>query len=79
MIQTAVQLDSFLESLKGVLKGALCGGSLVLLGDFNFHDGRKSETWRGVIGRNSFPNMNKSGVWLFGLLYSSQNEHHVQA
>ncbi|TWW74363.1 Sodium- and chloride-dependent GABA transporter ine [Takifugu flavidus] len=54
----------FLESLEGVLESAPSGGSLVLLGDFNTHIGSDSVTWRGVIGKNGFPDLNPSGVLL---------------
>ena len=36
--------------------------SVALLGDFNAHVGSDSVTWRGVIGRNSLPNLNPGGV-----------------
>lgn len=47
-----------------MLESAPTGDSVVLLGDFNTHVGNDSDTWRGVIGRNSPPYLNPSGVLL---------------
>ncbi|KAK3525029.1 hypothetical protein QTP86_013391 [Hemibagrus guttatus] len=60
----SVEYPTFLETLQGVLEGALTGDSIVLLGDFNTHLGNVSDTWRGVIGRNGPPDLNPSGVLL---------------
>ncbi|KAK3530905.1 hypothetical protein QTP70_005451 [Hemibagrus guttatus] len=51
----SVEYPTFLETLRGVLEGALTGDSIVLLGDFNAHVGN---------GRNGPPDLNSSGVLL---------------
>ncbi|KAK3534027.1 hypothetical protein QTP86_000639 [Hemibagrus guttatus] len=60
----SVDYPTFLETLRGVLEGAPTGDSIVLLGEFNAHVDNDSDTWRGVIGRNSPPGLNSSGVLL---------------
>lgn len=59
-----VRYQDFLESLGGVLDGALTGDSIVLLGNFSAHVGNASETWKGMIGRNGPLGLNPSGVQL---------------
>ncbi|KAK3543121.1 hypothetical protein QTP70_011658 [Hemibagrus guttatus] len=54
----SVEYPTFLETLRGVLEAAPTGDSIVLLGDFNTHVGNDSDTWRGMIGRNSPPDLN---------------------
>ncbi|XP_057715844.1 endoribonuclease Dicer isoform X2 [Corythoichthys intestinalis] len=50
------------EVVGRVLESAPKGDFIVLLGDFNAHMGNDSLTWRGVVGRNSLPDLNPSGV-----------------
>ncbi|KAI3374951.1 hypothetical protein L3Q82_021476 [Scortum barcoo] len=60
----STECPAFLDSLGGVLDSALTGDSIVLLGDFQGHVGNDSNTWRGVTGRNSLPDLNPSDVLL---------------
>ena len=52
----------FLESLNGVLESAPPGDYLLI--DFNADVGNDSETWRGVVGKNAPPDLNKSSALL---------------
>lgn len=46
--------------LNGVLLGVPVGDSIVLLGDCNTHMGNNGDNQRGVIGRNSLPDLSPS-------------------
>ena len=59
---SSAEYPAFLESLGGVLESAPTGDSVIVLGDFSAHVGSDSATRRGVIGRNSLPDLNPSGV-----------------
>lgn len=49
-----------MESQSGVLERGPSRHSIVLLGDFNANMGNNGETQRGLIGRNSLPDLNLS-------------------
>lgn len=55
------------------LKGCWNRDSFVLLGDFNAHVGKNSETWRGVIVKNGLSDLNPNSVLLldFYAIHSS--------
>lgn len=61
--------SAFLGTLGGDLDGAPTGDSIDLLEDFNAHVGIDSVTFRGVIGRNSHPDLIPNGVFLFCVSY----------
>lgn len=42
-----------------VLEGALTGHSIFLVGDFNAHLAKTSDTLRGLAGRNGLPDTNR--------------------
>lgn len=43
---------------RGVVKSALTGDPIILLGDFNTHVGKDSDTRSGMIGRNGLSDLN---------------------
>ncbi|KAK3518594.1 hypothetical protein QTP70_005480 [Hemibagrus guttatus] len=63
-LNSSVEYPTFLETLQGVLEGALTGDSIVLLGNFNAHVGNDIGKWRGGIGKNGPPDLNLSSVLL---------------
>lgn len=58
----SLEYPAFLESLGGVIVGALPGDSVVPLGDFNTRVGNDSEPCWGVIESNSLLDLNPSSV-----------------
>ncbi|KAI3362224.1 hypothetical protein L3Q82_012542 [Scortum barcoo] len=86
-MESVQSTPAFLESLEGggVLDSA--PDSVLRLGTPLFYWGTStltwasdSDTWRGMIGRNGFPDLNPSGVLLLDFCASHSlyhNEHHV--
>ena len=75
-------VSTFFASLEGVLESAPPGYSLIFLGDFNAHVGSDSEIWRGVVGKNEYPQSEPEQCSVAGLLCLSwivYNENHFQA
>lgn len=58
---------AFLKSVGGVLERLPSGEPKVLLGDFNAHMGKDRFTRRGVPGKNSQPDLNRSGAFLLDI------------
>lgn len=63
MYQTMVQITQSLFSLGERVQA---GDSVLLMRDFNTSMGNDGVIWRGVIGRNSLPNLNLNNILLMG-------------
>ncbi|KAI3360389.1 hypothetical protein L3Q82_002300 [Scortum barcoo] len=64
-LNSSTEYPAFLESLGGVLDRVLqLGTPLFYWGLQRSREGNDSDTWRGVIGRNSLPDLNPSSVLL---------------
>ncbi|KAI3364815.1 hypothetical protein L3Q82_000925 [Scortum barcoo] len=64
---SSTEYPAFLESLGGVFDSAPTGDSIVLLGDFNAHVGKDSDTWRRDREERP-PDLNPKRCSVIGLL-----------
>ena len=55
------QYQPFLDKVDVALLKVTSAESIVLLGDFNAHVGTDCKTWKGVIGKQRYCNINKNG------------------
>ena len=59
--------DEFYSSLDQCLNETNKNDKIILLGDFNARVGKRSDIWRGVLGRHGVGNMNANGLRLLSL------------
>ena len=58
------QYPPFLDEVSAALQKVTPAESILLLGDFNAHVGMDNETWKGVIGKQGDPDVNRNGKCL---------------
>ena len=62
---------AFVDEVNDALLRVLPTESTVLMGDFNAHIRRDTDTWKGVIGKHGVTGLNESGWYLLQLCCSN--------